>query len=618
MLRLALAFLIATALPGTGAPVDVHDFGAVGDGATDDGPAIRAALRAAVDASQRDGRRKQVVRFDPGRVYYVGPWSERWHTLPIIGGRDIVVDGRGAELRISRKNMAFDILRSEAITIRNFIIDYDPLPFTQGEVETVDAESGTFTWRLEDGYPAPPQEDIGYDHGCFIDPAPSRKYTHYWVYVEAVTPVEGEPGLYTIHPRDSHRDVVRNWAEASQRFWFFLNDRVPDEYEARFVYDKRGHCQSAPAASIALRHSPDCVIENVEHYSSPRMTIRYDGCDDLVLRNIRVIRRPGTTRLCAGNSDGFHGRTRSGPIIENCEFEALGDDSIATGSMAHRVWMIDSPTRLRLAYTDIAWYPLWMDPGDRFRFWDQVEGKDLGEAAVVKVEPVGSHDAYVTLDRPIEGLRALADLPKEGAAPEAQCTLAFRVPDKPMVIRKCTFRTQLKEAMLIGGRLVVQDNDIEDTAYGIDGYFFGRTVDGIFRRNRIRGAWPYFLGLRADPSGNPLKPAVEGRIVIEDNEFEIRARGKLPVHYGLMLEPFSNVTIRGNGFQISADANPDTQAVVLRRCRDVLFEDNVFDDARPKVNGGVVHLVDMAEEDISMGGNVYHMRPGVNPVHRAK
>ncbi len=616
MLAVTPALLLAVALPGVAAPIDVHDFGAVGDGVTDDGPAIRAALQAAVDASQRDDQGKHVVRFRADRVYCVGPWSERWHALPIIGGRDIAVDGRGAELKISRQNMAFTVLNSEAITIRDFIIDYDPLPFTQGEVETVDAESGTFTWRLEEGYPAPPQEDIDYDHGCFIEPAPSRKYTHRWVYVEAVTPVEGEPGLYTIHPTEPHRDVVRNSAQPTQRFWFFLNDHVPGEFEARFVYDENRRCESAPAASIALRHSPDCVIENVDHYSSPRMTIRFDACDDLVLRNIRVIRRPGTTRLCAGNSDAFHGRTRSGPTIENCEFEALGDDSISVGSMAHRVWTIESPTRLRLMYTDIAWYPLWVTPGDRLRFWDQIEGKDLGEAEVVKVEPVGSHDAFVTFDRPIEGLQALADLPADGPAPESRCTLAFRVPENPLIIRNCTFRTQLKEAMLIGGRVLVEGNRIEDTAYGIDGDFFGRVVDGVFRRNHIKGAWPFFLGLRTGPSKYRLKPPAEGRLLIEDNEFGILARGELPLHHGLMLESFSNVTIRRNTFTVAPDASRDTQAVVLSRCRDVVFEGNTFRDARAEVNGGVVHLVGMREDDITMRGNVYHTQPGVESVHR--
>ena len=55
--------------------------------------------------------------------------------LPLTGKKDLLIDGHGAQILIHRQDISFAaITNSTNLIIRNFSIDYDPLPFSQGTV----------------------------------------------------------------------------------------------------------------------------------------------------------------------------------------------------------------------------------------------------------------------------------------------------------------------------------------------------------------------------------------------------------------------------------------------------------------------------------------------------
>lgn len=569
--------------------VAVADHGAKGDGKTDDGPSLRAAISQAVEMSRAEPETTHVVAFERGKTYYVGPWDQRWETLPIINARDLVINGNGAELNVHRNNMAFGILNSERVTIRNFTIDYRPLPFTQGEVIEVDRNEGTFLWQVEEGYPAP--VGTNFDHACFIEPAPSRRYTHDWMYIEDVIPIANGTRVFRIVPRDGRwRDVVKDNVAAKQRCWFHVREMSKEQYNARFVNDAQRRSVSSPAASIQLRGSHNCVIENIDHFSSPRMTLRTDGSNDLLIRNVRVIRRPGTTRLCAGNSDGFHGRSIRGPVIENCEFEALGDDSLGLGVMAHRVMEVEDSTHLKLRYTDIAWYPSWIAEGQTLVFWDQESGRELGEAKVIECRLDG-HWSHVTLDKAVGNIKPMSEFAASDGRGPQRVTVAFQKPESPIVVRNCRFRTQLKVAMLLTGSIQLEDNVIENSSYGMNLFLFGGDSVNTIRRNRIASAWPFAVGIQTPYSANLAHAFTSSRLLVENNEIEINALGRRRIHQGLKVKPLHNLVLRNNTFRVAADVDPTTQAAVISRCESVVVEGNRFFDQRPQVNKGVLQVL---------------------------
>ena len=68
--------------------------------------------------------------------------------------KDFTFDGGGSEFYLEKLETAISVYKSENVTIRNLSIDYDPLPFTQGEVVSVDYPNNTFVFRPDPGYGA--------------------------------------------------------------------------------------------------------------------------------------------------------------------------------------------------------------------------------------------------------------------------------------------------------------------------------------------------------------------------------------------------------------------------------------------------------------------------------
>jgi hypothetical protein len=186
----------------------VADFGAVGDGTTDDGPAIREAIGRAVEA---DG--PATVRFEP-KTYRVAPRYDRWCAFAIEDARGVTLDGQGATLVLHPDNRALLIYRSQGIAVRNFTVDFDPLPFTQGDVTAVDRERKEIHVRIHDGFPLP-DGGIG-RHGAFIE-AGRRRYTHKWSYLGAVRRLSEPERLYAVagNAEQGHADAILQTEVAS-------------------------------------------------------------------------------------------------------------------------------------------------------------------------------------------------------------------------------------------------------------------------------------------------------------------------------------------------------------------------------------------------------------------
>mgnify|MGYP005848438239 CR=1 FL=1 len=119
----------------------------------DSGPAIRAAIAAALEPGAR-----RHVRLSPG-IYCVGrdpdaPPHMRV-ALHIRGVDGLLIEGtEGTEIVITDPRAGgFFVEGSSDVTIKGLAIDYLPLPFTQGDVLSVDAETHFFTMRVDEAFP---------------------------------------------------------------------------------------------------------------------------------------------------------------------------------------------------------------------------------------------------------------------------------------------------------------------------------------------------------------------------------------------------------------------------------------------------------------------------------
>ena len=123
----------------------VADFGAVGDGTTDDGPAVRKAVEAAVAAGAGSS-----VLFDK-KTYRLGRFDGQAQ-ITLDGVSGITIDGYGAEIINNPYNGFISISDCSNVTMRGFFLDCDPLGFTQGDIVKVDSAKGEIWVKIHKGF----------------------------------------------------------------------------------------------------------------------------------------------------------------------------------------------------------------------------------------------------------------------------------------------------------------------------------------------------------------------------------------------------------------------------------------------------------------------------------
>lgn len=170
---IAVSFYLISVAVANASTFKVADFGATGDGVTDDGPAIRSAVAAAVAA----GSGSRVVFED--KTYRLDHYPSTSHHIDLENVSDIYFEGNGALLINNPRNSIFNLTNCSGVTVTGFQFDMYPLPFTQGTVVAADPDGKWFDMVVHSGYRCPVEEFENYGDritpiqntwGMFFDP----------------------------------------------------------------------------------------------------------------------------------------------------------------------------------------------------------------------------------------------------------------------------------------------------------------------------------------------------------------------------------------------------------------------------------------------------------------
>ena len=487
---------------------NVSKYGVKGNGKTDDLPAL---TRLFLKASQQ--KRPAKVVFAPGKVYRIGQHTKDLYGRVLINRADnLVVEGNGCTLLIHPSSRAFAVYRSKNIVIRNFKIDYSPLPYTQGRVSKVDADNYYLEFKIDIGYPAPVTGDEPYKNGgkivdCITANGKTRKFFqgHSWV-KEVKDLGNGTFGVkYDLRKQEQLKPgdffcMKLPYAESR----LIQNNETKDAAEkGEFIYTN--------TANIAAQQCDGLILENITSYAAPLMTFVLKGCSRHILRNCSIISKDN--RIVAGCSDGMHLKgNEHQPRIENCHIERTMDDAIHIKMSGDAIKEILATNKFKIEHKDILWDNTNLGKGKKVMVFNPETSKQLAECTITDYEPLNYREGIVTLDKNV----AEADTK----------TCLYLQSDEEAVITGCTLGTQLQRGILTHQPTKVTNCTIEDNGLafelallsgGIEGPPTQKlTIENCIFRNLVWG------GISVNCPSHDYNQKGTPQLVVKNNIFDLR------------------------------------------------------------------------------------------------
>lgn len=327
-----------------------------------------------------------IVSFETG-THYVSPDAGSF-LMDISGASDLIIDGNGSTVIMQTPDAGFcRFVDCDNMTLRNFNIDYDPLPFSCGTVVAVDTTNKTFDFEVWDGFPLPSDDHMvsaqaaGNGWGSLMSrtvPGRLKNNVHDVYYMEdEFTTVSSNVFRFTL-------------ASASIGF--------ADDFEVDDVFVKLGRTRGI----FAGRMNDGLTIYDIDVKASPGAIGSSSSCD--AVSWLKCSSSIADGRWISACADGILTQNyRNGPWVEKCSFEGIMDDGSNQHSMAIYLKERFSVT----AFRTMDGYYTNMRVGDTLVFYDPVAGVSLGQGMIVSnilTYTNGRYHADITLDTEIDAV----------------------------------------------------------------------------------------------------------------------------------------------------------------------------------------------------------------------
>ncbi len=398
-LHLVILMLTCPCARGDDGPtvLSAASFGAVGDGATDDGPAVARMLTRA-----REIAGPVRLQFAPAKVYSIRTSPLRY-VLPFAGVSDLTLDGSGSTFLLDPYLRFMDLTSSRNVTVRHLNVDFSPLPFADGTVAEVDAAARCLLVRINEGMSVPaggPTREDGeqaFFSMLWYDGPYGPVSRHYWT--ERIEET-GEPGLVRVY--------------ATQEFAAF-SDVEPERWQISLPVPGVAH-RFGPGPCFRIDGNDTVTFEDVELWSAPWFGFEVTrNRGKVTFRRVNIRPKPETARLMSLWRDGFHVKGNSGSLLwEDCILRGMNDDAFNISTHSSSVQRVMAPNEVEVRQK----FPLLPIPwrvGSTLIAADEATRRLLGSALVTEAVP-GPEPApiqgtpaapawRIRLDAPILGLQ---------------------------------------------------------------------------------------------------------------------------------------------------------------------------------------------------------------------
>lgn len=373
--------------------VYAHDYGAVGDGVTDDKDAILKAFNAAIMSN-----RPSKLVLDENKTYLVSEKVDTWALFDLNGTENFILDGNGSKILFeSATNTFVGMTRCTNVQFLNIDVQRKEHTSTQGVITAIDADKKRFVLKIDDGYPLPPTDEWVTEF---------QGGTSAWTWAQIM---EASVDRLKIMPTD--RYDIESVREVGDRLymiqladwcWGFEDINTGDRFTIKtkqFAYDFSSTGKSGSINTIDIFGSKDITFDGVYVYGGHMFMCGAGFCDGrLVFKNSGMKMKDG--QLEVTNADGIHiWRNRANLIVDNCTFLNSLDDHINTTGANAIVTAAEGDNK---TFT-VDYYLNWRI-GDEMLVYDRTNHNVLGKGYLTKVEQSGSN-YILTLDREVVGAK---------------------------------------------------------------------------------------------------------------------------------------------------------------------------------------------------------------------
>ena len=275
---------------------------------TDNSPAIRDALN-----GLRNGGKLVLA---PGRYLCLGgALQPNGHThdpsIPVKSLTNITIEGNGATLVGHDIAGLFRFSNCEGITIRNLVVDWDPLPHTSGKVVAQFPEQHAFD--IEPLIPTNPPSGRIVQAIIAYNPALHRM-GHSEIY-QTQGERDSEPSVHL--PNGNLRVFQRKPGGA-----YSFNDKLPEI--GSFVIARH---QVYGYDAFVFQGCGNVRLEDITVHAVPGMAVIGWQSQDITIQRIKVV--PSEGGWMSATADAMHfGGCRGLITVKDSEFAGMGDDAI--------------------------------------------------------------------------------------------------------------------------------------------------------------------------------------------------------------------------------------------------------------------------------------------------
>lgn len=290
---------------------------------------------------------------------------------------NMTIEATGVTLAVRDPTIGVFFLRAcDGLIINGLSVTYDPLPYNQSVVTSVNLSSHTFDVALQPGF-------MGFENTFFAyGPFSTQPYNNYGILYDAATMLP-KAGTFTDF---MHIDGQQHLGGANYRLtanaggYNYLAFFSPGDI---FVYNGRRLGRSIfdlalfePTSSPYNR--PPLTLQNCTVRAGVNIFANISACPGIsdsgasIIRNCSIL-AAGPDSLISTNGDGvFVGGCRVGPLVEDCTFERMSDNAFD---------LHGGPRRLFMGYPVAGDYSLadfapggQIRVGDRLQLFDPITG----------------------------------------------------------------------------------------------------------------------------------------------------------------------------------------------------------------------------------------------------